>query len=217
MITIDIETIPTQDETLQKHILSGVESDGRLKDPEKIAADIASKSETAIHKTGLSGLFGQVLAVGMAEDDGEPICLYNTTGEANLLADVRALICPVRQHTKTPSAFCDQTLVGHNVSAFDVPFLSQRMMVNGLPPLFKHGSKPWDLTVEDTMLMFACGARNFYSLEDLCLSFGVESPKGGMDGSQVYEYYLAGRHEEIKEYCIKDVVATREVYRRMNQ
>lgn len=217
MIFIDIETIPTQNEFIQKHILENIEPDGRLKDPEKIAADIAKKSEKAIHSTGLSGLFGQVLCVGIAQDDSDPICVYNTTGEDNLLADVRSLICPERQHTKTPSDYCAQTLVGHNVLAFDVPFLSQRMMVNGLPPLFKHGSKPWDLTVEDTMLMFACGKRDMYSLDDLCLAFGVDSPKGELDGSKVYEYYMAGRHDEIKEYCIRDVVATREVYRRMNR
>jgi hypothetical protein len=212
-IFIDIETIPTQDESIQKHILDNVTADGRLKDPEKIKADIAKKSDEAVDKTGLSGLFGTVLCVGLAVDDSPVKTLYNTTGEDNLLADVRALICPPVPMIDEP--YCSSTLIGHNSVGFDVPFLSQRMMINGMKPLFPNGVKPWDMNVEDTMLLFACGSKNYYSLDDLCLAFGVKSPKGDMDGSKVYEYYQAGRHSEIQDYCRDDVQATREIYRRM--
>jgi predicted PolB exonuclease-like 3'-5' exonuclease len=90
------------------------------------------------------------------------------------------------------------------------------MMVRGMHPLFKHGTKPWDMQVNDTMLMFAAGTKNYYKLEQLCLAFGVNSPKdGGVDGSQIYEYYQAGKHDEIRAYCARDVEATRAVYNRM--
>jgi hypothetical protein len=31
----------------------------------------------------------------------------------------------------------------------------------------------------------------------------------------VYDYYLAGRLEEIGQYCLRDVKAVREIYRKM--
>ena len=44
----------------------------------------------------------------------------------------------------------------------------------------------------------------------------MESPKsGGVDGSQVYDFYLAGRLQEINAYCLRDVRVTRAIYRRM--
>jgi len=43
----------------------------------------------------------------------------------------------------------------------------------------------------------------------------VDSPKGDITGATVYDAYLAERHEDIMEYCKADVIATREVYRRM--
>lgn len=56
-----------------------------------------------------------------------------------------------------------------------------------------------------------CGRTVF--LNDVAEAIGVCSSKtGDIDGSQVYDYFLAGRHEEIALYCMRDVECTREVY-----
>ena len=107
--------------------------------------------------------------------------------------------------------------MGHNISDFDVPFLSQRMMINGLSPLFRHGTKPWDMLIDDTMTMFACGKRERYSLDNLCKAFGIESPKGEITGANVYDYWLKGEHEMIADYCKRDVEAVRLVHKSMTQ
>jgi len=52
-------------------------------------------------------------------------------------------------------------------------------------------------------------------LYKLCRALGVESPKGEIDGSRVWEYVKAGRLYDVAEYCKKDVEATRQVYKRM--
>jgi predicted PolB exonuclease-like 3'-5' exonuclease len=54
------------------------------------------------------------------------------------------------------------------------------------------------------------------SLHKLSLCLGCVSPKEkGIDGSKVYDYFLAGKGDEIAEYCKRDVDATREVYKKM--
>ena len=38
---------------------------------------------------------------------------------------------------------------------------------------------------------------------------------GEIDGSQVFDFFLAGKYKEIYEYCKRDVQLTRQVYNRM--
>jgi predicted PolB exonuclease-like 3'-5' exonuclease len=42
------------------------------------------------------------------------------------------------------------------------------------------------------------------------------SKEGGINGSHVYDFFLEGRHEEIADYCMRDVELVRDVYYRMN-
>jgi len=210
MIYVDIETIPTERPEIIERVTSKLSAPGNYKDPEKIEAYIEAHKPEAVHKTGLSGLFGQVLMIGFAIDDGPVEVLQGS--EREMLAEFRDIACKVKDQLQE---YCTNLLVGHNILGFDAPFLSQRMMINGMKPLFRHGGKPWDAPIDDTMTMFACGSRDRYSLDNLCLAFGVPTPKSGMNGSQVYEYYKAGKIDEIAEYCARDVEATRTIYKRM--
>jgi DNA polymerase elongation subunit (family B) len=65
------------------------------------------------------------------------------------------------------------------------------------------------------VLSFMGARREMYRLDYWCRRFGVESPKGGLDGSQVGRAYREGRIEEIGEYCLRDVRATGELYRKL--
>jgi 3'-5' exonuclease len=62
---------------------------------------------------------------------------------------------------------------------------------------------------------FMGARREMYRLDYWCRRFGIESPKGGLDGSQVTRAYREGRLEEIGEYCLRDVRATAELYRKL--
>ena len=59
---------------------------------------------------------------------------------------------------------------------------------------------------------FLGASRDRYSLDYWCRRFGIESPKQGLDGSQVTGTYHDGRIEEIGEYCLRDVRATGELF-----
>ena len=59
-------------------------------------------------------------------------------------------------------------------------------------------------------------SNSFIKLDTLAKALNLQSSKeGGIDGSQVYDFYLKGKHKEIYEYCERDVQLTRKIYKRM--
>lgn len=110
-------------------------------------------------------------------------------------------------------------LCAHNGKGFDYPFLARRYMVNGLPIpalLNTEGVKPWETRLLDTMDVWRFGDSRYYtSLISLAYAFGIPSPKGDMDGTQVGQAFFEGRIDDIKAYCLKDLVVLINIYRKM--
>jgi predicted PolB exonuclease-like 3'-5' exonuclease len=52
-------------------------------------------------------------------------------------------------------------------------------------------------------------------LEHVALALGIPTPKEGIDGSEVWKFYQAGKVKDICDYCMRDVETTRAVYKRM--
>lgn len=231
---LDLETIPTQRQDVCDYIeesmrdelalaMEGVCAPANYKDAEKIAEYCANKKaalqsefldklKQKIETTGLDGAFGQVFCIGWALDDAAPTTHYGM-GEREVLEHfARCLhIPPSERHTTC--------VIGHNVSAFDLRFLTQRYIVNGIkPPMViarAAQAKPWESEkVFDTMVQWA-GVGQRISLDKLCLALSVPSPKGDMDGSKVWQAVQDGKLEMVAEYCGRDVEATRAVWRRM--
>jgi len=98
--------------------------------------------------------------------------------------------------------------VAHNGKGFDFHFLAKRLIAHGfaLPESLQlAGLKPWNIKHVDTMELMQMGSNQYMSLDELCYLFSVPTSKDEMDGSQVWDYYLKGRVEEIAKYCDKDV------------
>lgn len=215
---LDIETIPTAREDVRQYIAATVKPPGNISKAETIAKWIAeSKAEAveeAIEKTGLDGSFGRVCVIGWAHGDEAVQTALSDKNEIFVLNEFAR-----HMNGTLLTAQYDQTVVGHNVSAFDLRFLLQRFIVNGIkPPLVIQRAaqaKPWEMDkVFDTMVQWA-GVGNRISLDKLCLALDIESPKGDMDGSKVAAYVAAGRIAEVAAYCQRDIEATRAVHRRM--
>ena len=216
-IILDIETIPATAPHIADYIAATIKPPGTIKLPASIEKwHKESKQEAieeAIAKTGLDGAFGQVVCIGYdLHDSGNPDAVYGLD-EVELLTRFNAALdaIPRNMHNAT-------TVVGHNVSAFDLRFLWQRYVVNGIRP---HAiinaaaqAKSWDAKIYDTMTQFA-GFGNRISLDKLCMALSIPTPKGDMDGSMVGQAVADGRLLEVVEYCKRDVKATRDVYRRM--
>lgn len=228
-IILDIETIPTQREDVRQYIAATVKPPATYKKAESIEAwykdttdpktgeitpslaSVAIAEEVA--KTGLNGAFGQVVCIGYdLHDTGTQEAVFGLD-EIDVLTRFNAALdaIPRNLHNAT-------TVVGHNVGAFDLRFLWQRYVINGIRP---HAiinaaaqAKAWDVRIYDTMTQFA-GHGNRISLDKLCMALGIPTPKGEMDGSMVGQAIADGRLLDVVEYCKRDVKATREVYRRM--
>lgn len=109
-------------------------------------------------------------------------------------------------------------LVTFNGRGFDGPVLMVRSAQLGIRPSVHLIPNRYDIARHcDLMdvLSFQGARRENYSLDYWCRRFDVESPKGSIDGSQVGRCYREGRIDEIGEYCLRDVVATAELYRKL--
>jgi DNA polymerase elongation subunit (family B) len=165
-------------------------------------------------KAGIYAEFAKIICVGVgyfhykeAEDQLEfRQKIFAKENEKELLEDFAQLL----QKKKW-------TLCAHNGKEFDYPFLSRRTLINRLPlpELLKiSGRKPWEVSHLDTLDMWKFGDyKNYTSLELLATLFDIPTSKDGIDGSQVNErYHIKKDLGSIKDYCLRDVWVTAQVY-----
>ena len=167
---------------------------------------------------GIYAEFGKivVIAVGkyVVNDAGElglRTKYFADDDEKKLLVDFKSMLEKLDGSTK---------LCAHNGKEFDFPYLSRRMLVNGiaLPSLLDFaGRRPWEIPHLDTMELWKFGDYKHYtSLDLLAAIFNIPSSKGSMDGSMVNEaYYRQNALAKIAEYCVGDVVAIAQLYIKM--
>jgi len=203
---LDIETIPADDaqrETLAYLYERKLEKKCKQGQGEGAAPAADTEDfEQFLLSTSFDGAFGRILTIGYAMDD-EPV-------EA-LAGDEREILVQFWELARDVELF-----VGHNVMDFDLRFIYQRSIVHRVRPsrnlsFARYRSDP----IYDTMKEWVKWSFGSVGLEHLALALGVPTPKEGIDGSQVFDFYKAGRVEEIVAYCRRDVETTRAVYKRM--
>lgn len=225
IITMDIETIGTENPDAIADLAKGITPPGNISKAETIAAWEADKKpgliEEVVKKTSFDGGLGRIVCIGWAINDGEPECAYHDPSLSTDATIVSAFFTAIKEAVKIHYHGGDTketpVFIGHNISGFDLRFLWQRAVVNKLKPpsAIPFNVKPWEKSIADTMLMWNPEREKRTSLDKLCRILGVPTSKGGMDGGMVWDYYKAGRFAEIAEYCKGDVIAVRECYRRM--
>ncbi|MCO6498271.1 MAG: ribonuclease H-like domain-containing protein [Chitinophagaceae bacterium] len=110
---------------------------------------------------------------------------------------------------------------GHNIRDFDIPYLSRRILINGLilPESMRFfDKKPWEIMMVDTMQFWRFGDfKNYTSLELLAAALGIPTPKDDIDGSMVGEVYWKDKDlQRIAAYCQKDVLTVVNIIRKFN-
>jgi hypothetical protein len=113
-------------------------------------------------------------------------------------------------------------LCGHNIKEFDIPYICRRLLINELPlpNILNIGAKkPWEVPLLDTLEMWRFGDYKHYtSLNLLTALFDIPTPKDDINGSQVTSvFYDENDVKRISTYCEKDVVATAQLFLRLNQ
>jgi 3'-5' exonuclease len=170
--------------------------------------------EELYNKAGIYAEFSKIVCIGLGYYSYSDFRVKAIAGdnEAEILNEFIKIVNQF--FNKDEHFFC-----AHNGKEFDYPFLSRRMLVNGIsfPKNFQlQGLKPWEVKHLDTMEMWKFGdAKNFTSLNLLAHAFNLPSPKDEMDGSQVAKVYYEEKNiEKIKTYCLKDVITLAKIYQR---
>ena len=202
-VFLDIETLPPRREDLANF------------------PKVCDCDEEQFRKLALSGDYGRVLAVGIIIERGDEVTHCGVLGRERQsmlfhLDEGRTL----RAFWKLMRGFNPgrDLIITHNGISFDLPFLYKRSIIHRVRPTVdlsfaRYRSQP----LFDTMCEWnKWDLRKFISLNELAHILGLESSKGnGFDGAHVYDRFCEGYHQEIADYCLRDVKLTRAIYYRM--
>jgi len=197
---LDIETLPVAGEQLP--IVKQLYEEAKKKNVKGWKAS-EMNFDTFMRNTSFQGEFGRIFCIGYAVDDQEVDCLAG---------DEKEILRKFWNIAKDANQF-----IGHNIMEFDLRFIYKRSCILGVKPsrdlsFARYRSDP----IFDTMKEWEKWGAQGASLHKLSIALGIASPKEeGIDGSQVYDYFLAGKGQEIIEYCKRDVEATRSVYKKI--
>lgn len=173
-------------------------------------------------KAGIYAEFGKVIVIAFAifhelegGDTGIRVMSMAADDEKELLTRIKTFL-----ETKFDPEYLK--LCAHNGKEFDFPYLSRRMLINGIKlpyVLDNNGKKPWEVSFLDTLELWKFGDRkNYTSLDLLTAVFGIPSSKSDIDGSRVNEVYYNEKDglQRIEKYCRGDVVATAQLFLKMH-
>ncbi len=209
-LVFDIETVGVEFDALdaiqQAYWLQSCET------PEQIEHEKAS--------TGLSPLTGFVCCIALLNPDTCKAKVYSLGNLPTTQADDASFVY-MPDEAALLSAFWrtvtkyDQ-LISFNGRSFDVPFLMLRSAIHHIRPTrnllgYRYQSdKHCDLA--DQLGFY--GATRRLPLHFYLKAFGIPTSKeGGIDGSQVMAAFQQGRIQEIAAYCLRDVIATAELFK----
>jgi len=220
---IDIETIPPQDERVKADIAASIHDPANYKKEEAIQKWFAENEEVEFdkqyRKTALCGLVGEVICISWALDYDDVQHVYRTSEvgtEAELLVDFMLALRKGLAFSHTDKLI-EPVWIGHYITGFDLRFLWQRYIIRKVIPLVSipFDAKPWDKNVYDTKIKLSGMQSSGYgSLDEVSKIMG-HMPKGDITGATVWDAWLAGRFEDIAEYCDDDVERVRDLHKRM--
>jgi len=191
----DLETIPTP-ENLREVAIEAERKKMRNR-------EIANDDEALYRSSAISGDFGQIFCIGFAIDDQQVQIIHGKEEE---------ILKKWWQVARDAHVF-----IGHNIIDFDIPFLYKRSVIHKIKPsqFLPIKKFPTENIFDTSREWSRWDYQSHTSLHYLALALDLPSSKDQMDGSQVYDYYLKRRFEDIYTYCKKDVELTRKIYKRM--
>ena len=216
LLFIDLETLQTTNPDIIQDISDNIHPPGNIKKAESIDKWIEEKKPTAIaeavSKTSFDGFTGSICSISWAVNDGEIQSVYRDYNDDCFLIDSFW-----NRLTSDNGINFNPVWCAHNAE-FDLNFLYKRCVVNNIKPsiILPHNAKPWARNVFCTLYESVGLSKVGGSLDRMCKVLGIGQKTEGMKGSDVNQYFLDGRIEEIVEYNRQDVYLLRELYKRLN-
>lgn len=208
-IYLDIETVADNrlPQPLMEQLME-VQQDGRLKDPLKIADDLASKRIKVISEMGLSPLTGKVVCFAMTCDPNSGSQKYDrghvSVDEHEVLVSLDEAIM------ETGANYALDQLITFNGKEFDVPFIRTRMALHHIGSSTRKLNE-WvrkydqDSHLDLRQYFGGFGAFQKGTLEQWALLFGVLSEPSGETGADVQAFYDNNELDRIYQKCRRDV------------
>jgi hypothetical protein len=194
---LDIETLPADE---KYHDILKMLYDKRKEKGKEVGINF----EKFFLETSFDGTFGRIFCIAYAIDDNPVEIIYNDGDEKETLKQFWEIV-------KGQELF-----IGHNVMEFDLKFIYQRSIVNCVKPTIDiNFARYRNYPIFDTMKEWVKWSNLNIGLESVALALNIPTPKNGIDGSQVFDFYKNGKTKDILEYCKKDVETVRAVYKKM--
>lgn len=219
-LVVDIETVPAQDfASLPDSVADALEQFAQRKEPAAGPDVLQARIGMAM---GLSTLFGKVVSIALGDGDAPDGDVHVLAVPPSGFAAVdtppwlRMLDEPDLLRAFWALASKAEVVVTFNGRSFDVPFLVGRSIVHGVPVRSEIATQKYGFRPHLDLFEFLSQRDKAPSkLDVICWAFGIESPKGDMDGSKVAPAYARGEIVKIAEYNRHDVRATAAVYRKL--
>lgn len=205
-IVVDVETVGLPDAA---QYLEPIQPDKRLKDAEKIKADIAEKEQARLERLSLDWNVGRIAALG-----------WWTERE-----DITIRLCPDEDEERLAlvdfwDASKHKTIVGYNAKAFDLRFMVQRSRYLSVPyPILDFG-KYSKKGVTDLYLDLTFGDGTYdqgamrRTLHAFCKRFGL-SVNDEIQGKDIPALVAAGEWLQVESHLRSDVELTVALARRL--
>jgi hypothetical protein len=222
IITLDIETLPSDNLALLDQFRDKVKAPAQYKKPDSIAQWLDENRESEalamVNKTGLDGLYGRVAVIGWAVGDKPASAIFQSAewDERRLIAEAFAQMdrdaTTTWEHT---SSVRQCKAVGHNVE-FDLKFLFHRAVRYGIKLPRCIEPKAWGpdskYATFDTMRMW-CRYGERVKLKELARELLGDTCED-IDGGEVAAEW-ARDPQKVVTHCLADVDRTRKLYKMM--
>jgi len=215
-VVIDIETLgfpfESFDEVRQEYLLKFAETD--------------AEREEAVQRLSLYPTTAQIIAIGMLNPDtNHGKVIFQAEERIDTFSEeeqVQFVSCSeeeiLRQFWNDVTRY-DQ-FVTFNGRGFDCPFLLLRSAILRIKPSRNLMPYRYEPSIHCDLLdqLTFYGATRKFSLDFYCKSFGIESPKShGITGLDLGRLFGEKRFRDIADYCLGDVRATAELFRRWEE
>jgi DNA polymerase elongation subunit (family B) len=225
-LIFDIETVGESwdsfDTVTQKSLTAWVRNNANLE------SDHEHEIEKIKSQLGFSPLTGRIISIGMFDVERMLGAVYfSGDGTKGTFVDGDYTF---KERTEKEmledfweGALSYDVFVTFNGRSFDVPFLLHRSVALGVRPsveLLKNRyltkqSLPYHVDLLDELTFY--GAMSRRSLHLFCRAYGIESPKGLVDGDYVAELFLRKKFRDLARYNAQDVTATTALYEKWKQ
>jgi len=174
-------------------------------------------------RTGLIPIAGEIVAIAMLNPETNKGKVYFSAPQGEMENYEKDGIQYEVKNEKEILEFFWQDIknydqiIGYNSRGFDCPFIIFRSMFHKISPTKNLMPNRYysnqHLDLYDQLKFY--GAFRGFSLEVWCNFLGIKNPKDeGVSGLVVNELFEKGEYKKIAEYCMRDVIATRDLYER---